>query len=214
MKKNSSFLRFGFLSAVFLFGMSMSFVSTAQDAAPAAEAPADTSLDSPTAVSDTASDSANPTSAALPPEILILNQIEEELKEKFKNDIYIPPAIPSLIFTSEQQSLLREARNGFNTRIPLASETGEPVKTDPKLPTASRRISLSGIIFINPDEWTIWLNKKRVTSANLPKEAVDLRVYKEFIELKWFDAETNQIFPIRLRPNQTFSLDAHTFVPG
>jgi hypothetical protein len=130
----------------------------------------------------------------------------------------VPPSIPSLLFTPAQQSLLREARNGFNTRAPSAAELAEAgigAGGDLQSPNMSvRSLSLGGIVFLTPDEWTIWLNSKRVTSDKIPTEAVDLRVYKEFIELRWFDAQTNQIFPIRLRPNQTFNLDARTFVPG
>ena len=189
----------------------------AQEAVPNPTAPAEDNLAAPQDSGAGEAESAGAdtvTSAnALPPEVLILNKIEEDLREKYKNEIYIPPSIPSLLFTSEQQSLLREARNGFNTRIPLPEESKDQ-KTEPRLDVENRKLSLSGIVFINPDEWTIWLNKKRITNANLPTEAVDLRVYKDFIELKWFDAKSNQIFPIRLRPNQTFSLDARSFVPG
>ncbi len=155
--------------------------------------------------------------APVPPEVLILRKIEQELKEKYKTEIYVPPAIPSLIFTPSQQSLLREARNGFNTRIPTEAETLASSGAAGSLQQpamAVRKLSLGGIVFISPDEWTIWLNKRRITPDKLPTEAVDLRVYKEFIELRWFDAQTNQIYPIRLRPNQTFGLDAHTFIPG
>ena len=156
------------------------------------------------------------------PEQLILKHVEEELKEKYRKELYIPPSIQSLIFTPAQQSILREARNGFNMNVPSA-QGQEVVSIDPNnLQTDSlappgpsvRTLSLGGIIFLTPDDWTIWLNKKRITASNLPKEAIDLRVYKDFIELRWFDAQTNQIFPIRLRANQTFSLDAKTFIPG
>lgn len=153
--------------------------------------------------------------AALTPEALILRQIEEELKEKYKKEIYIPPSIQSLVFTPDQQALLREARGGFNTKAP--SEVESPGATIEGLQSgvsAVRSISLGGIVFFTPDNWTIWLNKKMVTTAKLPGEAIDLRVYKDYIELRWFDAQTNKIFPIRLRPNQTFNLDAQAFIPG
>lgn len=151
-----------------------------------------------------------------PPEVLILEQIEADLKEKYKKEIYIPPSIQSLFFTPSQQALLRDARAGFKTALPAEEKEEEAPKEDLQQNNAPaiRSISLSGIVFITPDEWTIWLNKQRVTAAKLPKEAVDLRVYKDFIELRWHDTQTNKIFPIRLRPNQTFNLDAQTFVPG
>lgn len=158
----------------------------------------------------------------LSPEVLILKHIEKELKEKYKKELYIPPSIQSLFISPAQQSLLREARGGFNTQTPtetpeLASLPDGLDRDGPSLDSPGvsvRSLSLGGIVFITPDDWTIWLNKKRITSNKIPREAIDLRVYKDFIELRWFDAQSNQIFPIRLRPNQTFNLDVKTFVPG
>lgn len=159
----------------------------------------------------------------LAPEVLVLKHIEQELKEKYKKEIYTPPAVQSLFFNPMEQALLREARSGFNTHVmddggaieeaveKLALQKDEPAG---EASIVDRALSLGGIVFTTPDDWTIWLNKRRITAGNLPKEAIDLRVYKDFIELKWFDARSNRIFPIRLRPNQTFNLDAQTFVPG
>lgn len=153
----------------------------------------------------------------VPAEVRILRGIEKELKEKFKKEVFRPSDIPSLVFTPSQHALLSEARIGFNTRMPTAAELGENPNTDDpnyRPPPSVRKLSLGGIVFNTPDEWTIYLNNKRITPDSMPTEAVDLRVYKDFIELRWFDVQTNQIFPIRLRPNQTFSLDGRVFLPG
>lgn len=155
----------------------------------------------------------------IPPEVLILRGIEKELKEKFKKDVFRASSISSLIYTTEQYASLSEARIGFNARIPLlkdASGKDLPDPNDPNYrpPPSVRKLELGGIVFNNPDEWTIYLNGKRVTPDLLPPEALDLRVYKDFIELRWFDVQTNKIFPVRLRPNQTFNIDARIFLPG
>ena len=160
-----------------------------------------------------------PPAPQISPEELILQQVERDLKEKYRKEIYIPPAIQSLVFSPDQQALLREARGGFNTQTPTEEKAPDGEKRligdlQDLGVQPTRAISLGGIVFLNPDDWTIWLNKKRVTAAKLPKEAIDLRVYKDFIELRWFDVKSNKIFPIRLRPNQTFNLDAQTFIPG
>ena len=157
--------------------------------------------------------------AAVPAEVLILRGIEKELKEKLKKDVFRPSNIPSLVFTPSQHAMLSEARLGFNTRIPTPTELqpgDAPSPDDPnyRAPPSVRKLSLGGIVFNTPDEWTIYLNNKRITPDAMPAEAVDLRVYKDFIELRWFDSQTNQIFPVRLRPNQTFNLDGRVFLPG
>lgn len=150
----------------------------------------------------------------VPPEMLILRRIEQEMKKKRGSEVFERSSVPSLVFTPEQYALLREARVGFNTRVPSAQELQNAGKEQTNPMIAVRNIKLGGIAFSNPDEWTIWLNGTRVTPDALPQQAIDLRVYKDFIEMKWFDAQTNQIFPVRLRTNQTFNLDARVFLPG
>jgi hypothetical protein len=153
----------------------------------------------------------------LPLELRLLNNIEKEIKKKKGKEIYERSSIPSLVFTPSQYALLREARIGFNTRAPTLQElakAGDPNDPNYRPPASIRDIKLGGISFNTPDDWTIWLNSSRVTPDALPAEAIDLRVYKDFIELKWFDALTNQIYPVRLRTNQKFNIDSRIFLPG
>lgn len=169
-------------------------------------------------VSPAGQTSANSTKATEEaPELKILKSIEAEMKKKKGNEIYERSSVPSLIFTPSQYALLREARIGFNTRAPTLQElarAGDPNDPNYRAPVALRDIRLGGIAYNTPDDWTIWLNNNRVTPDALPAEAIDLRVYKDFVELKWFDSVTNQVFPIRLRMNQRFNLDTHIFLPG
>lgn len=151
------------------------------------------------------------------PELKILKSIEIEIKKKKGNEIFEKSSVPSLVFTPSQYALLREARIGFNTRIPTLQELaklGDPNDPNYRPPAAIRDVRLGGIAFNTPDDWTIWLNNNRVTPDALPSEAMDLRVYKDFVEIKWFDSVTNQVFPIRLRMNQRFNLDTRIFLPG
>jgi len=153
----------------------------------------------------------------IPPEIRILRNIEKEIKKNKGKEVYERSSVPSLVFTPNQYALLREARIGFNTRAPTAQELaslGDPNDPNYRAPIALRDIKLGGIAFQSPDDWTIWLNGHRVTPDALPSEAIDLHVYKDFIELKWFDAYSNQIYPVRLRPGQKFNLDTRIFLPG
>lgn len=198
--------------------LSLILLGTAAIAAGSVQASSQLSPDAPANLGVTEQAASAP-AASIPPEVLILRSIEKELKEKFKKDVFRPSNIPSLMFSPEQHAMLGEARLGFNTRIPTAKELtpGQaPNPDDPNYrpPPSVRKLSLGGIVFNNPDEWTIYLNNRRITPDAMPAEAVDLRVYKDFIELRWFDAQTNQIFPIRLRANQTFNLDARVFLPG
>lgn len=128
-----------------------------------------------------------------------------------------PDTMPSLFFTPWTYALIQEARKaiGFR-RAPTQSELLEPVGDGEEKPIdpGRRELELGGIVFVRKDNWTIWFNGERMTPEALPPEIMDLQVSKEYIEVKWFDEYTNQIFPIRLRPHQRFNLDTRLFLPG
>lgn len=77
-----------------------------------------------------------------------------------------------------------------------------------------REITLGGILYAGKKDWTIWLNGQRVTPKAQPEEIVSLKVFKDYIELKWLDQKSLKVYPIRLRPHQRFNLDNNLFLPG
>jgi hypothetical protein len=130
-----------------------------------------------------------------------------------------PNTMPSLLFTYWEHVAVLDAKRargaGGDTRTPLRGEFGanegqENYKPSPE----ERELNLSGIVFKSHEDWTIWLNGKRVTPDALPSDAIEIRVSKDYIDIKWFDAYTNQIFPIRLRPHQRFNFDTRIFLPS
>ncbi|HRQ61827.1 MAG TPA: hypothetical protein PLO23_10025, partial [Alphaproteobacteria bacterium] len=130
-----------------------------------------------------------------------------------------PDTLPSLFFTFWEHNAIKDARRARGlarppTEAELAmlseGETLERIKPPPE----EREIKLGGIAYTRGGDWTIWLNNKRITPKALPKEIVELRVYKDYIEVKWLDDYTQQIFPIRLRPHQRFNMDSRIFLPG
>ena len=148
--------------------------------------------------------------ADLPPveqEAVVMTPIEKEINEQLA---YLRPtvnidAMSSLFFSIWEHDLVRDARRGLNTRG--NSEDGVDI-------VAPRDISLGGIVYAGKSDWTIWINNVRISPTRMPTEVMDLKVFRDYIELEWFDATTNQIFPIRLRPHQRFNLDSRIFLPG
>ena len=139
---------------------------------------------------------------------------ERKLK-KFDADSF-----PALLFTYWEQVAIEDARRtrGLN-RAPTEAELMRDLKQDDqaekvKPPPEKRYITLSGISFKAKKNWTIWLNGQRVTPDAIPPEALDLKVFGEYIEIKWYDDYTNRIIPIRLRPHQRFNIDTRIFLPG
>lgn len=117
--------------------------------------------------------------------------------------------MPSLFFSTWQHDLITSARSGLNVRPP-----GIDDGTEGSIGDAPREIALAGIVYTSKSDWTIWLNNMRVSPGRLPSEVMDLKVYKDHVDLEWFDSTTNQIFPIRLRAHQRFNLDSRIFLPG
>jgi len=127
------------------------------------------------------------------------------------------PATLSILFTAQEYSALREARNyeGVARPTDVFEDFDSSDEEELQLPPQEQRfITLSGIAYSARDKWTIWLNGERVTPDALPEDILDLRVYKSYIEMRWYDKYTKRIMPIRLRANQRFHLDARIFLPG
>ncbi|MCC6598183.1 MAG: hypothetical protein IT559_05300 [Alphaproteobacteria bacterium] len=127
----------------------------------------------------------------------------------------------SVLFTYWEHVAIQDARRNSTgyAKAPSASELARSLKTREdgervKPPPEEREIRLSGIVYKGSADWAIWLNNKRVTPDALPSEVLDLKVYKNYVEMKWFDEYTNQILPLRLRPHQRFNIDSRIFLPG
>lgn len=150
--------------------------------------------------------------AALPPADQpqpAISAMENEINQRLS---YLRPNVdlntmPSLFFSIWEHDLVSDARRGLTTRAPGIDDGVAPV-------AGPRDISLGGIVYAGSKDWTIWLNNIRVSPTAIPEEVMDLKVYKEYIELEWFDGSTNQIYPIRLRAHQRFNLDTRMFLPG
>ena len=91
---------------------------------------------------------------------------------------------------------------------------GDDLQGEGAQKTYPREVKLGGILYNGVEDWIIWINQTRITPGAIPSEILDISVYDNYVELKWFDGETNKIYPIRLRPNQRFNIDARMFLPG
>lgn len=135
-------------------------------------------------------------------------------KTKLRQPDIDPARMGTVFFTLWQYALLKEAKLRFQTRAPDQSELAADNNAGNPTIKGPREVALAGIAYTAPMDWTVWLNGERITPDAIPKEVIDIKVRKEYIELKWFDAFTDLIFPVRLRPHQRFNLDSRIFLPG
>ncbi len=141
----------------------------------------------------------------------IVASVRSEMLASYQKDIVLRPSIPSLLFLPGEHGLLQAAKLSFLTRLPTTAELDEGEEGAIAI---VRNVSLGGILYVGEKEWVIWINSQRITPDALASEIIDLSVFKDYIDIKWFDRQTNRIYPIRLRPNQRFNLDAKMFLPG
>ncbi len=129
-----------------------------------------------------------------------------------------PEDVGTLVFTLWQHALLQDAKKMFGKKDVDDPQSGGAILSEDGVmaPRAQgvREIGLNGILYKGKDNWVVWLNGKRLAPNALPDEIVDLKVHRSHIDMKWFDSNTNIIFPIRLRPHQRFNLDSRIFLPG
>ena len=144
-----------------------------------------------------------------------------EVKPELSAGEIDPNTIQPIVFTYWEHAAIQDARNARGSvRPPTEEELMRDMKTSslvdekPKVMPTDREIRLGGIVYANGKEWSIWLNEKRVTPDAIPPEVMDLKVYKEYVEIKWFDEYTNRILPLRLRAHERFNIDTRIFLPG
>lgn len=143
----------------------------------------------------------------------VMLSVQKEMNSLYQDRTIVRPSLPSLLFLPGEHGLLQAAKASFLTRVPTHTELASTADDSEDI-SSIRYLSLGGILYTGEKSWVIWLNDQRITPDALPTEVMDLSVSKEYINIKWFDRQTNKIFPIRLRPNQTFNLDARMFLPG
>jgi len=166
-----------------------------------------------TAVSDVISPE-DAKDAYLDPNLLMGIQEAYQRNVRLKDPQVKPQELGTLFFTLWQHRLLQEAKRlSYTNRNAAPSEMTKDAAPEDR-PRGIRELSLGGILYSATDSWIVWLNGQRVTPTAIPKQVIDIQVKKDFIELKWYDAFTNLIFPIRLQPHQRFNLDSRIFLPG
>lgn len=151
---------------------------------------------------------------ALDPDLYVGLQESYQNHMKLKTPEVQPQQLKTILFTLWQHQLLLEAKLRFTTRPPTEGELAEGESGTGARERGEREIRLGGILYSQADSWVVWVNGQRVTPQAIPKEIMDIRVRKDYVELKWYDSFSNLIYPVRLQPHQRFNLDSRIFLPG
>lgn len=107
--------------------------------------------------------------------------------------------LTSLLFTATEVALIEEALRAAAAEAPAAG------------PGA---LYLSGILYLGPRAWTVWLNGERVTPDRWPEHVEGLTVERDSIEVKLGFTDGRSPVSIRLRPNQTYIVATGEVVEG
>lgn len=154
------------------------------------------------------------------PEEILLIKVQEQMRKELHRLDTLQPDIPSLFFTPPQYELLRSAITGFDQNLDLAGlrtkagDLFDALPDDADAFASAREIALDGVVYNGADDWIVWLNNQRLTPKRLPTQVQAIIVHKDYVDLKWFDHQTKQLIPVRMRPSQRFNLDTRLFLPG
>ena len=77
-----------------------------------------------------------------------------------------------------------------------------------------RKIILSGVFYRGPEDWTIWLNGRKLYPGRLLPEIIDIKVERDQVHLKWFDIGLNDIISVTMRPHQKYDIVTGLLLPG
>ncbi len=119
--------------------------------------------------------------------------------------------ISSLFFTPNQLAAIARANQGFIA--PKESYDPNNQSNRPQDP-GPRVVTLAGIVYQGPKDWTVWLNDERVTPKNIPDHIMGITVEKDKVHLRWMDIANQRVVNITLQSNQKYLLDSDQIVPG
>ena len=115
----------------------------------------------------------------------------------------------SLFFSPLELATIQKALAGNVTGTAALGATTSHVDI-PKV----RVIALAGVVYRGPEEWTIWLNGRKVTPQNLLPEIMEIQVERDRVHLKWFDIGINNVISLTLRAHQTYDIVTGVLLPG
>lgn len=136
----------------------------------------------------------------------------EFIESEFPIQEFDPSMLSSVLLTYWEYSEIEEAKKLIGKIKTPDTETD--FSNDRKPAPEERYVHLQGILYSSKNDWIVWVNGKQIKPDALPVEALSMDVFKDYIEIRWYDDYTNQIFPLRLRPLQRFHMDTRMFLPG
>lgn len=121
-----------------------------------------------------------------------------------KEQLYAPFE-GTLMFSKVEMAAINTALSGY---------VSPTVGGSPEEAVKPRLIKLGGVVYRDANDWTIWLNGYKLEPGRLLPEIAEIYVHENRVHLKWFDAPTNEIISITLRPHQTYDILTGILLPG
>lgn len=124
-----------------------------------------------------------------------------------KDDVQ-KPFTRSLFYTNAELVQFQKLLNGQQVNF------DNPTSTTGEIIPQVRTITLTGVLYKNPDDWLIWLNGQKLNRHNLFKEIVDIQVFKDSrVRLKWYDIGLDGVIDVTMRPHQKYDIVTGLLLP-
>jgi hypothetical protein len=115
--------------------------------------------------------------------------------------------VRSLIFSDAERSAISDAvamRPSEITQMTGGGVSGMAPQPENQPDWRIQRLTLSALVYTDPQNWTLWFGGRRVERGNVPPYLGDLRVTPEYVDLSVIASPGAAPIPVRLRPHQTF----------
>ena len=118
----------------------------------------------------------------------------EEIKQPFTASFFLTPLEVSAI---EQALQGRVVSGKLDSRAAVAHQ-----------------IRVAGVFYRSPSDWIVWMNNHKITPKDRLPEIIDISVKRSSnVSLKWYDATSNKILLITMRPHQTYDIATGILLP-
>jgi hypothetical protein len=128
----------------------------------------------------------------------------------------VPLAGLSVMLSPEERRAIQSVLSGEKPPSELVQPKNQgpagqsPDAQKPALPL----VYLSGIYYVGPSHWTIWLNNRRIESSAPDSEFSVVDIASKAVRINWTPNDRPETYNFILRPRQTFDPRAREVVEG
>lgn len=127
----------------------------------------------------------------------------------------VPLAGLSVMLSPEERRAIQAVMSGEKSlEAVLPSKPASFSEKTDSQPAPLTPVYLGGIYYVGPNQWTIWLNNRRIESSVVDSEFSVVEIATRGVRVNWTPKDRPETFNFILRPRQTFDPAANRVLEG